>query len=118
METLNQILSQLGISNNEFLSGGLILGILASVAAYARRLPGKLYYFLQSRFIVTLDISNDDQAFFWLAGWLSMQPYSRRARNLTVTTYRDAYGNIQNNKAAGRGGPTMAPSPGPNQRNQ
>lgn len=82
-------------SNNQFLQGGLVLGILTAIVAYARSLPLKVYHYVQSRFIITLDITNEDPAFFWLAGWLSMQPYSRRARSLSVTTYRDHYGNLR-----------------------
>lgn len=80
---------------NQFLSGGLVLMFVGAVGAYARRLPGRIYHWLLSRCIITLDITNEDPVFFWLAGWLSQQPYSRRARNLSVTTYRDSYGNLQ-----------------------
>lgn len=89
---LNAITNQ----QNQFLSGGLVLMLVGAVAAYARRLPGRIYHWTLNRFIITLDITNEDPAFFWMAGWLSTQPYSRRARNLSVTTYKDAYGNLRN----------------------
>jgi chaperone BCS1 len=93
---------------NQFLSGGLMLMLVGAIAAYARRLPGRIYHWLLSRCIITLDITNEDPAFFWFAGWLSKQPYSRRARNLTVTTYKDSYGNL---RRGGRGNdPQCAPT--------
>jgi hypothetical protein len=57
-------------SNNQFLQGGLVLGIIGGIVAYARSLPMKGYHYVQNRFIITLDITNEDPAFFWLAGSL------------------------------------------------
>ena len=89
------IYDQVAHSNNQFLQGGLVLGFIGAIIAYARSLPMQAIRWIESRFIITLDITNEDPSFFWLAGWLSMQPYSRRARNLSVTTYRDSYGNLR-----------------------
>jgi chaperone BCS1 len=83
-----------GNVQNQFLSGGIVLMVLGALAAYARRLPVRAWSFLHRRCIITLDITNEDPVFYWLAAWLSLQPYSRRARNLSVTTMRDHYGSI------------------------
>lgn len=64
-----------------------------ALMALCRKLPSDIWRFAQRRFIVTLDISNDDPAFFWIAAWLAEQPYSKRARALTVSSKRDTYGN-------------------------
>lgn len=90
------ILNAISNQQNQFLSGGLVLMLVGAVAAYARRLPGRAYHWILSRFIITLDITNEDPVFLWLAGWLSMQPYSRRARNLSVTTYREKNDDVKN----------------------
>lgn len=93
---INAFTDALQNQHNQFLSGGLVLMVLGAIVAYARRLPGRGISWLQRRFIITLDITNEDPVFFWMAGWLSQQPYTRRARNLSVTTYRDHYGNVRN----------------------
>lgn len=105
------ILNAISSQQNQFLSGGLVLMLIGAVAAYARRLPGRMYHWILSCFIITLDVTNEDPVFLWLAGWLSMQPYSRRARNLSVTTYRDSYGNLRRaGRRTGGGEVTSAPS--------
>lgn len=97
---------------NQFLQGGIVLMIIGTIGAYARRLPSRLYHWILNRFIITLEISNEDPAFDWLTGWLSMQPYSKRSRNLTVTTYRDSYGNLRQRGRRNNNGPSVACSPG------
>lgn len=88
---------------NQFLSGGIILMLTGSVIALCRRLPLQLWEWFQRRFTISIDVSNDDPLFGWLALWLAEQPYSRRARSLTATSERDEYG---------RSGPTLAVNPG------
>lgn len=67
---------------------------LGSVVALCRRFPLRAWAWLQRRLIVTVDVSNDDPIFQWLSVWLSKQPYARRARNLSATSKRDLWGNI------------------------
>src|SRR5689334_19442102 len=80
--------------SNQFLSGGLVLGIVGSLIALCRQVPGKLLAWLKRRAIVTVDVSNDDPIFEWLSLWLANHPYSRRARSLTAKSRRDDYGCI------------------------
>lgn len=80
--------------SNQFVSGGFLLMASGSLIALCRKAPSRAWSWLQRRFIVKLDISNDDPAFFWIASWLAQQPYSRRARSLTVSSKRDHYGNV------------------------
>lgn len=79
---------------NQFLSGGLVLGIVGSLIALCRQLPGKFFAWLKRRLIITVDVTNDDPIFEWLSLWLASHPYSRRARSLTARSRRDDYGNI------------------------
>ncbi len=73
--------------SNQFFSGGLILGTLAGVAAYCRSVPGYLWRWARSRLVVTVDVSDHDQAFFWIQVWLGRHEYTKsRARLLTLTT--------------------------------
>lgn len=79
------------LAHNQFVQGGFMLAIVGGAVAYFRRLPSQAWGWLRSRFIVTLDVTNDDPAFYWIAGWLAQQPYARRARRLTVSSRRDGY---------------------------
>lgn len=73
--------------SNQFFSGGLILGLVAGLAASLRKVPRHLWRWTKSRLIVTVDISDHDQAFYWLQNWLGTQEYTKtRARILTLTT--------------------------------
>jgi chaperone BCS1 len=76
--------------DNQLVSGGLVLGAVAAAGAAARRLPGRLLHWLESRVVVGVTVNNDDPAYYWLAEWLDHHPYSRRSRNLTATTYTDS----------------------------
>lgn len=98
IDTLLQILRE-AFAHNQFLQGGFVLAIVGGAVAYFRRLPAQGLGWLRSRFIITLDVSNDDPVFFWIAGWLAAQPYSKRARSLTVTSRRDHYGNAVTSSA-------------------
>lgn len=91
IETLLHFLRD-AVAHNQFIQGGFVLALAGGAVAYCRRLPAQGWGWLKNRFIITLTVTNDDPAFFWFAKWLSEQPYSKRARSLTVTTRRDAGG--------------------------
>ncbi len=71
---------------NQFVSGGLVLGLIGAIMAAARHLPGRFGLWVASRFTVSVTVHNDDAAFEWFASWLDKHPYSRRARMLTAST--------------------------------
>jgi chaperone BCS1 len=71
---------------NQFMTGGLIIVIFTALLAYVRNVPGKAWWFIKRRFVLTVDIADHDQAFFWVQTWLAAQPYSRRSTLLTVST--------------------------------
>lgn len=96
IETLLHMLRD-AFAHNQFLQGGFTLAIIAGTVAYLRRLPGQLWRWLLSRFIYTLDVSNDDPAYYWFMAWLASQPYSKRARRLTVSSGRNAGGYLTDN---------------------
>src|SRR5687767_11611934 len=79
---------------NQFLSGGIVLMLAASLLALCRKLPLHLWRFLLRRVTIVVDVSNDDPLFAWLSLWLSQHPYSQRARSLTATSERDEHGRI------------------------
>lgn len=84
----------LKLLSNQIVGGGFVLMLSGSLIALCRNSPQKIWAWAQRRLVVKLDISNDDPAFFWIAAWLAQQPYSKRARSLTVSSKRDHYGNV------------------------
>jgi chaperone BCS1 len=81
------VLNQL--QNNQFLAGGAVLAILATVAHQCREIPRRVWWKIKSQFIIEVDIPDRDEAFIWVNQWLSKHPYGqKRARLLTVKTER------------------------------
>jgi mitochondrial chaperone BCS1 len=74
------------LEKNPIFSGGLSLMLIGSMAALLRRFPGQLWAFVERRLSISLDISSRDPAFRWVQTWLASHPYSRRARDLSLTT--------------------------------
>jgi mitochondrial chaperone BCS1 len=74
------------LDQNPFFSGGLTLMVIGSAAATLRRLPGQIRAFLERRLSITVEIPDRDPAFRWVQGWLAEHRYSRRARDLSLTT--------------------------------
>jgi mitochondrial chaperone BCS1 len=98
--------------SNQFLSGGLVLGIVGSVIALCRQLPGKFFAWLKRRLIVTVDVTNDDPIFEWLSLWLAKHPYSQRARCLTAKSRRNNNGRIDTDNTDGLPDVVFTPAPG------
>lgn len=80
---------------NDFLSGGMALMVLASIGAYLRHIPKYTYRLLHRRFVTTIDVSDQDDAFYWIQQWLSKHPYSKKSRLLTVSTKKSGTDSIQ-----------------------
>ena len=97
---------------NQFLSGGLVLGLIGSAIALCRQLPAKIFAWLKRRMIVTVDVTNDDPIFEWLSVWLAKHPYSRRARCLTARSRRDDHGDIDRDNAESLPDVDFTPAPG------
>jgi hypothetical protein len=74
------------LNNNPLFSGGLTLMAVGSVAAMLRNVPAKIWSFIERRLSLTLEIPDRDPAFRWIQAWLASHPYSRRARDLSLTT--------------------------------
>lgn len=59
------------LKDNQFLSGGLLLGSLGASLVYLKNVPNQIYTFLKKRLIVTAIIRDKDSAFEWVTNWLS-----------------------------------------------
>lgn len=86
---------------NQFLSGGIVLMLTASVIALCRKLPIQIWNWFLRRVTIVVDVSNDDPLFAWLSLWLAEHPYSLRARTLTATSERDDYGRAISGPSSG-----------------
>lgn len=71
---------------NEFFSGGLTLALIMGALATLRHVPRQIWRWAERRLITTVDVSDHDQAFYWVQGWLGKHEYTNRARLLTLST--------------------------------
>jgi mitochondrial chaperone BCS1 len=74
------------LEHNPFFSGGLTLMVIGSAAAMLRRLPWRIWAFLERRLSICVEIPDRDPAFRWVQAWLAEHRYARRARDLSLTT--------------------------------
>lgn len=72
------------VTANQFLSGGLTLGIIGGLIAWGRRLPMKLWAYLVYHFTITLTVREQDEAFRMVMRWLANQRYASKARRLEL----------------------------------
>lgn len=61
------------------LGAGGLMG-LGGILTGLRNIPGKLWYFLQRKFILTVEVYDDDPLFNQLTLWLEQIPYAKKAR--------------------------------------
>ena len=54
--------------HNQFVTGGLTLGIVGGVLAYFRRIPKQVLGFVWRRVIVEVQVDSGDHAFEWFRG--------------------------------------------------
>jgi chaperone BCS1 len=60
--------------------------VIGSAAALLRKVPGQIWHLLERRFSISVEIPDRDPAFRWVQAWLAAQSYTRRARELSLTT--------------------------------
>src|SRR5687768_11854166 len=78
------------IGDNQFLSGGIILGGIGMALALARSVPSKIGRYLKNRYVTTLEIDSNDMNFPWVQKWLSECKTKTRFNNFrTQLTFRD-----------------------------
>lgn len=69
------------------LSNDMLIAVaFAAVLAAFRKAPLVLWSWAKRQLVMTVDVSDHDQAFFGIQKWLSQHAYTSRARMLTVTT--------------------------------
>lgn len=81
---MHELLEQL-LANNEFLQGGLLLGALGILVAYARRIPALLSHIIQRLWTVSL-VVRDETLIQWMSHWLAISDYGQQNRWLVGHT--------------------------------
>lgn len=80
------------LSNNQFLSGGLVLGFLGSLVALLHKTPIHAWRWLHLRLTVSVEVQSSDPAYQWLEAWLAQIPYAKRNRRFDACTLRSGNG--------------------------
>lgn len=75
------------ISGNQLLLLGLLGGLLASLRSY----PYRIYHFIKSRFIITVEIQQNDPSFRWVLEWLHSHPSIGRSKTLALATKEEGH---------------------------
>jgi chaperone BCS1 len=88
------ILSQIkqAVSSNQFLSGGLVLGMLTGIAVWLRNIPGKIASLFTRHYIVNTEIRNSEECFIWFARWFHSRNFQRKTNILSLSISRDESG--------------------------
>ena len=84
MDILGFIQSNLLASNNQFLQGGLVLGLLGGMMVWMKSMPRKVWDWFLRACTVNVDVISSDATYKWILLWLNNQSYISRARRLSL----------------------------------
>lgn len=74
------------LKGNQFLSGGLIMGLIGSLALALRSVPKKLYNIIQNRLFVQLEFTTkDSRTYSYFLDWLSTLDYAKKNKNISFS---------------------------------
>ena len=69
---------------NQFLSGGIVLGLIGSLTYYLKSVPRQLYDLFMRHCTVVVDVTNTAPSYYWLFYWMESQAYSKKSRRVSV----------------------------------
>lgn len=72
------------LSNNQFASGGLLIGVVGAAAAYCRAVPSRAWSFFKSKFVVSVEVLDSQEIHTWLNVWMSKHDYAKKSRRLVA----------------------------------
>ena len=72
------------LENNIIASGVLFVMVVGGIMTSIYRIFPPIIGFLKRRFIVVMDVTNNDDTFKWFNNWLSTTDYSKRTNLLSV----------------------------------
>jgi len=82
---IDSLLQALSVQlQNQVVSGGLLLGFVGLMIAWARKLPALLWSYIKRLIIVTAVIDNRNDLFNALITWLNELPFGSKSRFFTV----------------------------------
>lgn len=71
------------------LTSGAILLVGGAVLAYARNVPSIAWRYVRSLFVLSVEITQADEAFRWMVAWLDKQPSVQRSKRLAIDVHRE-----------------------------
>ena len=71
-------------NQNQFASGGLVLMLIGGIVATLHSIPVKIWAWIVHQTTVTLSITDDQQAYYWMKLWLENQRIMKRTRHMDV----------------------------------
>lgn len=71
-------------NQNQFASGGIFLMVIGSIGALLRKIPSKIWYWMIHQTTVTLTLTDDQRAYYWVKTWLEEQRIVKRTRHMDV----------------------------------
>lgn len=89
---MSEILSLVprSIQHNDFLSGGLVLMVLAAAGGALRHMPAELWLYLKRKLVFCVEISHSERGFEYLQMWLHHQESMRRGKAFrAIWTYQE-----------------------------
>jgi len=101
------------LHNNQFASGGLLIGVVGAAAAYCRSVPSKAWTFFKSKFVVSVEVLDSQEIHTWLNVWMSSHDYSKKSRRLVAwNKYPDRNMATASERQAMKPEIVFSPSPG------
>jgi len=83
-ELIQPIINTFLHNPNQFASGGLLLMAIGTIAASLRAIPGKIWTWIEHQTTVTLSLTDDQRAYYWVKLWFQSQKMVGRIRHLDV----------------------------------
>lgn len=74
------------LDSNQFLQGGVLLTLLASVLYFLRTLPGRIWGLIKSWLLFTVWFDSRDPIFRMFHSWVNRQPFVRKKRDVRIIT--------------------------------
>lgn len=73
-------------TENQFFSGGMILGIIGGLLVYLRKIPHEIIKLIKRHIIIELEITNYDNCFKWFVTWFNKHKYVEKSNVLMLSS--------------------------------
>lgn len=71
----------------DFVTGGFAVLLAGMAIGYLRAAPSRVYGYVRSRFVFSVEVLQGDDAFVWLIRWLHQHPSVQRSKRLAIATH-------------------------------